>query len=861
MSGPAPPLQATKLVVLFAVVAASVFIAGFPVPRAGVAAAATPVEVCAKSAVGSVGDDVKSAACAELESDLIGIGNLLDLPILFPTGLPTSPVKLIFSAVPGPPDVYMETHYLTIGNTLHEPCEITVYPLIFGGTPPTANLSDAFRLLMAHEVVHCYQNSVISYEENGGDGPLTVPQWISEGSATYIATLYKHAPEPATPSFWVPYGWLGIPNKELLRRSYDAVGWYSMVARATGNDLTKELAPAWLAWVSGGEDAFITALGGDDPAVEAAWAPSLLHAPQWGDAWDTPGIGVPPGAKPATVDDTIAAEDVPFSVQIAPYAAIVDKETTVADGLVEVGLDNGLASVHDLGTTDVLDFSDQLFCIGTACDDTGLTCPGSPKKVKPIPLTVPFYVAAGGSTKLGTLTLENISAPTTASTPMQLPKAAGPCTFPGTLPLPKAASSQGDPHLQTLSGGTFDFQGAGEYTLVRSTSGDVDVQVRQTPYENSKQVAFSTALAMRVGTTKVEVNNGNQIRLQIGNKVVVPAALVKKKLLGGGDLTYSGARKGEANVVASWPDGSSLDVFTDTVGMNITFTPPSPGVDTFSGLLAALVAPQPGESKTALKSETLIGGNGHRYRIDPTTSAGFKTLYGPFAESWRVTPKNSLFTYPKGKSTSSYDVKGFPATVADLPPAKESRARATCKADGVTDPKLLADCALDVGETGHAALATAFTQSYDKGASSTPPATATTTTTFPAASDGSVHPAKYYFAHPCQVVTTAELTQALGREVPPLTSFPPECEFIVGEDQVTFTSDPAGQYKSQYGGNGVVNPEPSLGPAGYCIEQPSPFPSVAVASLGSAGSFQLLADNCTQAVALAKDALTHISGL
>jgi hypothetical protein len=35
---------------------------------------------------------------------------------------------------------------------------------------------------------------------------------------------------------------------------------------------------------------------------------------------------------------------------------------------------------------------------------------------------------------------------------------------------------------------------------------------------------------------------------------------------------------------------------------------------------------------------------------------------------------------------------------------------------------------------------------------------------------------------------------------------------------------------------------------------------VAVASLGSAGSFQFLADNCTEATALAKDALSHISG-
>lgn len=100
----------------------------------------------------------------------------------------------------------------------------------------------------------------------------------------------------------------------------------------------------------------------------------------------------------------------------------------------------------------------------------------------------------------------------------------------------------------------------------------------------------------------------------------------------------------------------------------------------------------------------LIGGDGHRYVIDPTTTAGFKTLYGPFADSWRVTPKTSLFTYPKGKSTRSYAVKGFPAAFSELPAAAKSSAETTCKADGVTNPKLLADCALDVGETGHTTL-------------------------------------------------------------------------------------------------------------------------------------------------------------
>ncbi|HEY5274904.1 MAG TPA: hypothetical protein VIJ34_16975 [Acidimicrobiales bacterium] len=829
---------------------------------ASAASPQTPAEACAQQAkTGPVDSAFALAVCTDLVQDLTDIGNMLGMVVIQPTSSSlTTPVRVIFDASAGPPNDILETKPFVPGPDLNtrgligdEPCQITFYPAAYDKEKPLGSgVSPRLHVLIAHEVVHCYQNVVTNAFKAGLSAHDGFPQWVSEGSATYLATQYAGHGEDGTASYWK--GWIENENKNLTLRERDAVGWYSLVAYVNHDRLWSKMADAWRAYLTGGATAYIAALGGDAPAVSSAWAPSILNLPPWGDAWTTHGTDVANGAQPQTFVGLGPGID--FDQEpIASLAAVVDDESDVDNATIEISVTSGFASVHDLTGFSEMGFKDQAFCLGTACKTTVL-CPGEKASEKPVELTKPFTVAAGGGATAGTYTITKIATSTTPGTPTKIPGTAASCKPP---PAPKAASSQGDPHFQALNDGTFDFQGAGEYTLVRSMSGDVNVQVRQTPYKDSKQVAFSTAVAMRVGTTKVEVDNGTQILLRIGNKVVVPAALVKKKLVGGGDLTYSGRGKGEAEVVASWPDGSSLDVFTDTVGMNITFTPPSPGVDTFSGLLTAWEVPKPGASKTALQSETLIGGSGHRYVINPTTTAGFKTLYGPFAQSWRVTPKTSLFTYAKAKSTSSYVVKGFPATFADLPAAKESSAEATCKADGVSDPKLLADCALDVGETGHTTLATAFSQSYDKVASSTS-TTSTTTTTFPASSDGSVHPAKFYFANPCQVVTTAELTQALGRDVPPLTSFPPECEFIVGEVQVDFTTDPAGQYKSQYSGNGVVDPETALGPGGYCIEQPSPFPSVAIASLDSAGSFQFLADNCTEATALAKDALMHISG-
>jgi hypothetical protein len=56
-----------------------------------------------------------------------------------------------------------------------------------------------------------------------------------------------------------------------------------------------------------------------------------------------------------------------------------------------------------------------------------------------------------------------------------------------------------------FDGSLFDFQQAGEFTLLKSTQDDFDVQVRQQPL-SSCCVSFSTAAAMRVGRGTVEVD-------------------------------------------------------------------------------------------------------------------------------------------------------------------------------------------------------------------------------------------------------------------------------------------------------------------------------------------------------------------
>jgi hypothetical protein len=820
---------------------------------------ASEVFDCAKQAEGAPSDAMALAVCTDLDADLVGIAKLLGLPALAPTDSSlTTPVEVAFSedsAAKNPDDAFMETQYFGFSG-ITRPCKVILYPKAYDDMDPTAtNVSLDIHVLLAHEAVHCYQHATISFQEYGGNDSDQVPLWISEGSATYIATLYANRAEPGTPTFWGTNGngWLGTPNKDLTDRSYDAVGWYSMVARATGDNLLSKFATGWRAFIDGGysNDAYIKALSGDVPAVEAAWAPSVFHTPQIGDAWDTPGIGVPASLQPTVEADSIEQQDVPVQLSIKPYAVVLDTESGITDGLVEVSADSGLASVHDLNGTDEVGFKDQIFCIEKACDNHEVTCQNKPKHITPIPLTVPFYVAAGGSNEPGNLTMENISVPDTPDTPVDVPNGAGPCDPAGALPPPKSGSDLGDPHLQALNGGSYDFQGAGEYTLVRSRSGDVDVQVRAAPATNSRGVAsrfaaWNTAVAMRVVSTDVEIDAGSPVIVRINGKSIGLAKLAQRTLDGGGHLAYR-SNGPTGDLVASWPDGSSLDVFADSYAENAAFTPPTAGVDNLSGLLSAWGIPKPGAASSRFTSETLIGGNGRRYVIDPTTTAGFKTLYGPFAATWHVTKRISLFTYPKGKSTSSYDVKGFPTfgIPSDLSAQKKAKVEAICKADGVTDPKLLDDCKFDVAETGQTNLGTKTTGGQ--------PATG---------GNGTQHPASYYFTHPCEAVTPAGIKQALGIPDPGDSSRGSECDILGTGAAVDFSHQSVASFKSHYPGTAGSGPVPSLGHQAYCIVSPGGVESESnvVASLGNAGSLQILADNCTEATALTKDALAHISG-
>lgn len=270
------------------------------------------------------------------------------------------------------------------------------------------------------------------------------------------------------------------------------------------------------------------------------------------------------------------------------------------------------------------------------------------------------------------------------------PLPAGDCTAPPAPPTtctgPHCGDTNGDPHLRTFDGLRYDFQSAGEFILARDPTGDYEIQTRQEPWSNSRLVTINTASAFKVGKDQVEVRSGQPLALFINGK---RQALKAHNLPDGGSIRIE-----QGVIILGWKDGSLA--YVRSVG--------SYGV---------AVAVQPSEARSG-KLEGLLGdanGNSNndlRIRRGKAIKPVFEQLYPIFADSWRVTNQSSLFTYDKGKDTDDYTIRDMP----DKPVNTKSlvgyaAAEAYCKNLGISDPVIVANCALDMAITGRPEFAQA----------------------------------------------------------------------------------------------------------------------------------------------------------
>ena len=283
------------------------------------------------------------------------------------------------------------------------------------------------------------------------------------------------------------------------------------------------------------------------------------------------------------------------------------------------------------------------------------------------------------------------------------------------------ASDDGDPHITTVRGVSYDFQSAGEFIILRDRNG-LQIQTRQTPVTTQPPIAnpytglatcvsLNTAVAARVGKYRVTYQpnlsgqpdpSGLQLRVDGELKTLGAQGL---NLGPGGRVIKSAAGNG---IEIDFPDGTNLTAIPNFWGaphnkwylnVSVFHSPASEGI---MGAMA------PGSWLPALADGSSLGPK------PAALNQRYVDLYQKFADAWRVTDATSLFDYAPGTSTATFTVKSWPpenppCVIPQSPPTTPMAvqdARKLCRL--VIDKNRNANCVFDVAITGEPGFAKAY---------------------------------------------------------------------------------------------------------------------------------------------------------
>ncbi|MFM6080114.1 MAG: S8 family serine peptidase, partial [Dolichospermum sp.] len=194
----------------------------------------------------------------------------------------------------------------------------------------------------------------------------------------------------------------------------------------------------------------------------------------------------------------------------------------------------------------------------------------------------------------------------------------------------------GDVHLSTFDGKPYDLQAVGTFIYVESLTDDFQVQTVQKPWYKGAQVSVNTAFAIGIdGQTFVYDSelaidqelkvNGVTYNLDSGGSALFGNTKIQRS---GNQYTFTYAG---LDGDLSTADDNDVIIASDHGSLiNVSVNPS----DDRAGLLQGLLGNGDGDSTNdfALRDGTGLGPN-----------PSVKTIHTTFADSWRVTPGESLF--------------------------------------------------------------------------------------------------------------------------------------------------------------------------------------------------------------------------
>lgn len=248
-----------------------------------------------------------------------------------------------------------------------------------------------------------------------------------------------------------------------------------------------------------------------------------------------------------------------------------------------------------------------------------------------------------------------------------------------------ASTAVGDTHLTTLSGLLYDFQASGDFELLQTSSG-FTVQNRQVSgAPNWPNAAVNSAIATRIGKTQVVVCLKPQ-KLVVDSKPV-PLRQGKPLVLADGtQITLSG----NAYLIR----GSTGDWVRATVNPNY--------IDVKVGLGQWPIDAQ-GLLVNVKGDPNLLATRDGKVLKNPFS---FEEFYHHYADSWRVSPSDSMLSVCGEQVKAGIPNKPF--LPGDLSPALAKRNTAICARAGVKKGPLFDACMIDVAMIGSAGAAIVF---------------------------------------------------------------------------------------------------------------------------------------------------------
>jgi hypothetical protein len=290
-----------------------------------------------------------------------------------------------------------------------------------------------------------------------------------------------------------------------------------------------------------------------------------------------------------------------------------------------------------------------------------------------------------------------------------------------------ATKSEGDPHLVTVDNIPYDFQSAGEFTLLRGPG--MELQSRHTPIATdgplgpdgytglSSCPSLNTAAAMQVGRHRVTLQPGlgnrpnpEGLELRIDGKRVPYPGPRGIALDDGGRIMATTASGG---IQVQMPSGTEVIVtpgfwsYYQLWYLNINVR----NVRATFGLMGS-IAPQ--NWLPALPDGSTLGpqpGN---------LAKRYDQLYATFADAWRVNKSTSLFDYGSGVGPDSFVLKGWPAfqpkscllpkdwTSNPTPPKQLARDEARKACSALVDVARQSNCEADAVLTGDIGVAATY---------------------------------------------------------------------------------------------------------------------------------------------------------